>query len=492
MKFQTKRVVTWGFLYMVLLAGVTLLMMYASPMYAGEPDRQAMPAEQRHIANLKDLNQALIDIVADVKPTVVTVSTERTLSVDMSPFASNPFFEFFFGPQQGQPPEEQRDYHQEGLGSGVIVSRDGYILTNNHVIDKADSIYVRLYDDRRLLAKVIGADSKTDVAVLKIDAGNLPFISIGNSDSVQVGEIVLAIGSPMSENLAYTVTQGIVSAKGRSNVGLAYYEDFIQTDAAINPGNSGGPLIDLDGKLIGINTAIVSRTGGYMGIGFSVPSNLAMHIMNSILKEGRVIRGWLGINIQDINEQIGRALNMPELSGALVGDVVHGSPAEKAGVQSGDVILAVDGEKVRNASQLSNHISSLSPGTSVTLTVMRNSRKLDLTATLGEMPAEIAGTAESQAFTQNLGFSVATLDRELADKYAIDKGVKGIVITTIDANSNAYQAGLREGDVILEVDRQEVQTSQKLSALVADKKKGDTILLKIYRQGGAFFIAFTL
>jgi len=491
MKFTKKSVLIWGFLYLALLTGVTILLMHANPTHAGEPDGRAGPAEQRQISSLKDLNRALIDIVAEVKPTVVTVSTERILSVDRSPFASNPFFEFFFGPQSGQKPEE-REYHQEGLGSGVIVNSDGYILTNSHVVDEADSIYVRLYDDRRFSAKVIGNDPKTDVAVLKINADDLPAISIGNSDSIQVGEIVLAIGSPMSENLAYTVTQGIVSAKGRSNVGLAYYEDFIQTDAAINPGNSGGPLINLDGKLIGINTAIISRTGGYMGIGFSVPSNLAMHIMQSLITEGRVVRGWLGVNIQDINEQIGRALNLKELSGALVGDVVQNSPAEEAGLKSGDVILFIDGEKIRNAAQLSNHISSLSPGSRVRLTVMRDSKKLDVTVKLGEMPLEIAGTAESEKDIQHLGFSVTTINKGLADKYGINQSMKGVVITWIDSGSRAYQAGLREGDLIQQVDRQEVPTVQKFMALVGDRKKGDTILLKIYRQGSGFFIAFAL
>ncbi len=492
MKFTKKTAVTWGILYIILLTGVTLLMTHASKTNAGESHSQSIPAEQRQITNLRDLNQALIDIVAEVKPAVVTVSTERVLSVNASPFASNPFFDFFFGPQNGQQPEE-KEFHQEGLGSGVIVSSDGYILTNNHVINDADSIYVRLYDDRRLVAKVIGADPKTDVAVLRIKADNLPYIDIGNSDSIQVGEIVLAIGSPMSENLAYTVTQGIISAKGRSNVGLTYYEDFIQTDAAINPGNSGGPLIDLDGRLIGINTAIISRSGGYMGLGFSVPSNLAMHVMNSLIKEGRVVRGWLGVNIQNINDQIGHALGLNEIYGALVGDVLHDSPAEKAGLKSGDVILAIDGEKVQNASQLSNHISSLTPGTSVTLTVMRDAQKIDLTAKLAEMPSEIAGTTSgSEVNTQQLGFSVKTFDKSLADKYGIEQWMKGVVVISIDTDSRAYEAGLREGDLIEQVDRQDVQTSQKFATLVTDKKKGDTILLKINRQGSGFYIAFSL
>jgi len=491
MKFTKKTAVTWGLLYIILLTGVTLLMTHASKTHAGESQSQTISAEQRPITNLRDLNQALIDIVAEVKPAVVTVSTERVLSVNVSPFASNPFFDFFFGPQNGQQPEE-REYHQEGLGSGVIVSSDGYILTNNHVIDEADSIYVRLYDDRRLLAKVIGADPKTDVAVLRIKADNLPFINIGNSDSIQVGEIVLAIGSPMSENLAYTVTQGIISAKGRSNVGLTYYEDFIQTDAAINPGNSGGPLIDLDGRLIGINTAIISRSGGNMGLGFSVPSNLALHVMNSLIKEGRVVRGWLGVNIQNINDQIGRALGLNEIYGALVGDVLHDSPAEKAGLKSGDVILDINGEKVQNASQLSNRISSMAPGTTITLTVMRDSQKIDITAKLAEMPSEIAGSSGSKINTQQLGFSVKTFDKGLADKYGIEQWMKGVVVTSIDTGSRAYQAGLREGDLILQVDRQDVQTSQKFATLVKDKKKGDTILLKINRQGSGFFIAFSL
>jgi serine protease Do len=348
------------------VVSILLVLLIASGVMSQEvPAESGTRADERPIRTLRDLNQAFVDIVSKVKPAVVTVSTERIIYVrPMSPFSGDPFFRFFFGPQGRQAPEQE--YRQRGLGSGVIVSADGHILTNNHVIENADSIFVRTYDGERFTAQVVGTDPQTDIAVIKIDDSNLHFINIGNSDALQVGEIVLAVGSPMSENLAYTVTQGIVSAKGRADVGLATYEDFIQTDAAINPGNSGGPLVNLDGELVGINAAIVSQTGGFQGIGFAVPSNMAVRVMNSLITEGRVSRAWLGINIQDVNEQIAGAMGLDEPVGALIGDVVSGSPADKAGLQPGDIVLDFSGRRIENAHELRSLIGSSPPGKSLT------------------------------------------------------------------------------------------------------------------------------
>ncbi len=454
-------------------------------------------AKDRPISSLRDLNQAFVDIAAEVKPTVVTVSIEKVFRVrsfnPFSPFGNDPFFDFFFGPhnRQFQQPRE-RKYLQKGLGSGVIVSEDGYILTNNHVVENADSIFVRTYDGERYTAEVIGTDPQTDIAVIKIDAKHLKAITIGNSDDLQVGEIVLAVGSPMSENLAYTVTQGIVSAKGRSNVGLTDYEDYIQTDAAINPGNSGGPLVNLDGQLVGINSAIASQSGGFQGIGFAVPSNMAVQVMNSLISNGKVIRGWLGVSIQDVDDKIANAMGLDEPRGVLVGDVVPDSPADDAGMEAGDVIIGLNGSEIKNSSQLRNKIAATAPGTRVQLKIIRDGRRQELTIKLGELPDEIAQSSGKQSIEEKLGFTVSTLNNDLADKYGIDSRLSGVVVTSIDPGCNAYQAGLREGDVIRGVNKNHVRTKEQFMKYLAKKKEGDTILLRIYRDGSGFFIAFDL
>ncbi|RME29173.1 MAG: DegQ family serine endoprotease, partial [Candidatus Zixiibacteriota bacterium] len=427
-----------------------------------------------------------------VKPTVVTVSIEKIITQRVfNPFAGDPFFNYFFGPGYPQQPHEKQ-FRQQGLGSGVIVSEDGYILTNNHVVQDADSIWVRTYEGHRYRAKVIGTDPKTDIAVLQIDAKGLPHIEIGDSDDLQVGEMVLAIGSPMSENLAYTVTQGIVSAKGRANVGLADYEDYIQTDAAINPGNSGGPLVDLDGKLVGLNAAIVSRSGGFQGIGFAVPVNMAMRVMNSLITTGKVERGWLGVTIQDVNEKIAQAMGLEETRGALVGDVLPDSPADKAGVKSGDLIVAVDGHKIESSGQLRSQIASTAPGTTVVLSVIRDGSPMDIRVKLGELPSDLAQASTPGELEDLLGFSVRTLTSELADQYGIDTRMSGVIVTKIDPESNAYQAGVREGDVITTVNRHRVHSSEQFTSLMRKMKRGDTVLLKINRGGSGFYVAFAL
>ncbi len=485
----------WRLLVMAAVVSVFVIVLVDYPMHAQDKILKVVPAGQRQIATLADLNNAFVDIAKEVKPTVVTVSTEKTLTVATNPFGGGgSLFDFFFGPGQGQQQQQQpreRQYHQQGLGSGVIVGSDGVILTNNHVVDGADSIYVRTFEGNRYVAKVVGTDPKTDIAVLRIDAKDLPRIALGNSDSLQVGEMVMAIGSPMSQQLAYTVTQGIVSATGRSNVGLADYEDFIQTDAAINPGNSGGPLVNMNGELVGLNAAIISQSGGFQGIGFAVPSNMAVHIMDMLLTTGKVTRGWLGVSIQDVSQQIASAMKLPEQTGALVGDVLEDSPAEKAGLKAGDVILTLDGAKVKNSADVRNQIASTSPGTNVTFGILRDGKNMSVTVTLGEMPAEIA-TSGPGGIQKNLGFAVQTLTPALAAKYGIDKKMSGVIVTALDQSSNAYRQGLREGDLIEEVDQQAVETSQKFTSIVAKKKPGDSILLRVFRQGSRFYLAFSL
>jgi serine protease Do len=465
---------------------------FAPRLFAQAGNQNTTPIEDRPIRTLRDLNQAFVDIGNMVKPSVVTVSTESILTAQgTNPFANDPFFQFFFGPGQGQNGGQQK-FLQRGLGSGIVVSADGYILTNNHVIDGADSIFVNLYDGRMFKATVKGADPKSDIAVIKIEADKLTPIKIGNSDSLQAGDIVMAVGSPMSKSLAYTVTQGIVSATGRANVGLATYEDYIQTDAAINPGNSGGPLVNLDGQLVGVNSAIASQSGGFQGIGFAVPSNMATRVMESLIATGKVVRGWLGVYIQNVNPQIAKAMNLKETSGALVGDVVPDSPADKAGMKSGDVITRFGDKPVTDATQLMNEVAELKPGTEVAVTVNRDGKQENLNVKLGEQPTEVTKAVKNTNLDQLLGFSVSGLTPHLRDQYNIGPDEKGVVITSIDPASAAARAGLRVGDLIRAVDRERVESTDDFNKILANAKKGDTILLTLSREGNGFFVAFTL
>jgi len=455
-----------------------------------------LPAQDRPLTSLRDLSQAFVDISARVKPAVVTVSTEKVLRAQVgspfgSPFGGDPFWDMFFGPRGRRQPQE-REFRQQGLGSGVIVSADGRILTNNHVVENVDSIFVRTYGGERYTARLLGADPQTDVAVLQIDAQNQPFIEIGDSDSLQVGEIVLAVGSPLSENLAYTVTQGIVSAKGRSNVGLADYEDFIQTDAAINQGNSGGPLVNLDGRLVGLNTAILSNTGGFQGIGLAVPSNMAMRVMESLVSQGRVVRGYLGVSIQDLTENIAQAFGLEQTGGALIGQVESDGPAEKAGLEAGDVIVSMDGRAVNNSTELRNRIAATPPDTRVKLGILRGDNKLDIDVKLGERPGEESVVAGSQDIEDRLGFTVATVTEQLAGKYNISGRLTGVVVTSIDPTGAAAAAGLREGDLIRGVYRRPVESREEFLSAVKDVRSGETVLLRVNRGGGGFYIAFNI
>ena len=454
---------------------------------------------QRPIVTLRDFNQAFVDIAKQVNPTVVTVFTEKVFKVRRtygdpfffgSPFED--FFSDFFGRPYRQKQPKEEEFRQQGLGSGVIVSKDGYILTNNHVIADADTIYVRLMDKRTVPAKVIGADAKTDIAVLKVEEKNLPAIRLGDSDKLQVGEWVLAIGSPMSPNLAHTVTAGIVSAKGRSNVGLADYEDFIQTDAAINPGNSGGALVNLDGELVGINTAIATRSGGFQGIGFAVPINMARRVMESIIKNGTVIRGWLGVYIQEVDETMAKAMKLPTTKGALVADVTKDSPAEKAGIKKGDFIFEMNGKEIENTTDLRNHIASAAPGTKIKLKIFREGKKIELKVKLGKLEANKVAPEIQNKLEKLFGFKVEPFNEQLAEKYGLDKSLHGVMVTKINRGSSAYRAGLKTGDLIVAVNQQKIDDIEAFNDFVNDLKKGDTVLFQIVRKNRYFFIAFQL
>jgi serine protease Do len=467
----------------------------SSPAPAAQPTTTAIA--ERPLRTLHDLNTAFVEISKEVNPTVVTVFTEKVLRVrqSMPPFFGGPFDDFFrdfFGDSGRNRAPRQREFRQRGLGSGVIVSKEGYILTNNHVIQGADTINVRLRDDLTLPAKVIGADPKTDIAVIKVKAKDLPVIKMGNSDSLQVGEWVLAIGSPLSPNLAHTVTSGIVSAKGRSNVGLAEYEDFIQTDAAINPGNSGGALINLDGELVGINCAIISESGGFQGIGFAVPINMARSVMESLIKTGHVVRGYLGVYIQDIDQTMAKAMKLSSQGGALISDVAKDSPAENAGLKQGDVIIELNGKPVKNTTELRNNIAETAPGTKVQLKVLREGKEKTIPVKLGKLKSEQLAEGATEKMEQTLGFRIAPFDGQMAGKYQLDRNLKGVVITAIDQSSRAYEAGLNEGDLIIAVNRSHIESMEDFSKAVSGLKHGDTLLLQVIRQNRNFFAAFTL
>ena len=433
--------------------------------------------------------EALAEIAAAVKPAIVNISTTRTVKVatGMEPFFNDPFFKRFFGNGQFGPdhPSERKSY---ALGSGVIISSDGYIITNYHVVKGAEKIKVTLSDRREFAGKVIGSDPKTDVAVVKIKAKDLPVLSLGNSDLIRAGDIVIAVGNPYGLN--QTVTMGIVSATGRSNVGLADYEDYIQTDAAINPGNSGGALVNASGQLIGINTAIFSTTGGYQGIGFAIPSNMVKTIEESLIKYGKVTRGWLGVSIQSISPELAKQFGLANENGALVSDVVDKSPADKAGLKRGDVIVKYDGKGIDGPNQLRNMVANNKPGEVHDVTVLRNGKEKTLKVTIGEMPAEMQQGPEAEYRNVLKGVGVQDITPGIAAKLNIPGRVKGVVVNSVAQGSPASGV-LKEGDVIQEVNRHLIKNVKEYRSIVSRIRPNSVVLLLIYRNGSSFFVTLS-
>jgi len=433
---------------------------------------------------------AFSEIVKMVSPVVVNISTSKTVEKDSRPFSDlfdDKFFDFL------EPYHHPKKWKEQSLGSGMIVSPEGYILTNAHVVEKADEIQVTLYDQQNFKGKIIGSDPKTDIAVIKISANELPAIKWGDSDKISVGEFVLAFGNPYS--LSNTVTMGIVSAVGRANVGIADYEDFIQTDAAINPGNSGGPLVNIKGEMIGVNTAIFSRTGGYQGIGFAVPSNMAKSVMTQLIKEGKVTRGWLGITIQNFTPELAREFGLSKSTGALVTEIMKGSPAEKAGLRRGDIIIEVDDKEIKNVESLRNTIAQSTVGRSIKLTIIRDGKHLTLTAKITEFPQDMAQTTPQESedrfsYQENAlaGFSVLDLTGEIAKQLGLSKDEKGVVIVKVEPYTAAEDAGLRKGDIIQEINKKNIRNIHDFNAIISKVKKGDTLLLFINRNGNKFYI----
>lgn len=437
------------------------------------------------------------DVVEKTSPAVVRIEAEsktrRNPEQQINPFGDDDFFKRFQGPQQNPQPRIER-----GLGSGVIVSADGTILTNAHVIDGAEKITVFLSDNKTFPAKLVGADKPSDLAVLKIEAQNMPFLNLGNSDTVRIGDIVLAIGNPLG--IGQSVTAGIISAKGR-RTGLSdgSFEDFLQTDAPINRGNSGGALVNLSGELIGINSQILSGgpSGGNIGIGFSIPSNMAKSVLEQLLKDGKVRRGMLGIGIQNLTEDTAQALGLKETSGVLVSDVRKGSAAEKAGFKRTDVITAINGEKIEDSNVLRNKVAGTLPGTEIRVTVLRDGSPKELTATLDEfeMPGnknngdsdDENGVPEKQSDTGKLGLTLQPVTPQMARQFGIDGDAEGMVVTGVDADGAAAEAGIARGDIILEINRQPVNSTDDVQSAL-QSGAGKPVLLLISRRGQTIYL----
>lgn len=437
-------------------------------------------------------------IVKKVTPAVVKIVVTAKASQNSPPgwFGfDDPFWRRFFGDRFGNPspnPAPGRQFRiprQFGLGSGVIITKDGYILTNNHVVDGADEVKVTLQDRRELTAKVIGRDPKSDIAVVKVEAQDLPFVPMASSDKVEVGDLVLAIGNPFG--VGQTVTTGIVSATGRGNLGIEEYEDFIQTDAAINPGNSGGALVDVEGRLIGINTAIYSRSGGNQGIGFAIPSNLARNVMDSLVKYGHVSRGYLGIMIQDVTPSLAKAFKLPDASGALIGDVVSGGPADKAGLKNGDVVIEYNGKKVRDSRHLKLTVGETKPGSRVPVKILRDGVNKNLEVTVRDLPddpklAQSSRSSDTDNGTLN-GVTVSDLDARARRQFDIPESVKGVIVTDLEPDSAAAEAGLKPGDVIQEINRTPVKTAEEAVRLT-ERPRSKVTMLRVWSNGGSRYM----
>ena len=436
------------------------------------------------------------DVAKRVTPAVVNITTIITEHVtDGSPVPDElrermeEFFGKPFGPR-GRRPEAPFDHRapRKGQGSGVIISSDGYIVTNNHVIALAREVSVTLPDKREFKGKIVGVDPKSDLAVIKINAGHLPTVTWGDASNLQVGEYVLAVGNPFGLNS--TVTLGIVSAVGRGQMGITQYEDFIQTDAAINPGNSGGALVNTKGELVGINTAIFSQTGGYQGVGFAVSTTMVKPIYESLIKSGKVVRGYLGIGLQGLSQDLAASFGLKDAKGALISDVKAGSPADQAGLKQGDVIVSYQGTPVEDGVALQRLVTRTTVGVKVTLNVIRDGNERELTVRVGEQPDEskVAKTQYGGSDDALSGLVVEELDQDRARQLGFH-GASGVVVTKVDPDSGAERAGLSVGDVIQEMNRRPIKSVKDFEKVSADLKKGSNVLLLVTRQGSSLFVS---
>ncbi len=452
----------------------------------------AIPAGARDNAKegQRNMGKAFVSIAQKVSPSVVFIKVEKKLKniprpEFLPPFYGDFFERFFSAPSpQEQPPWYRQSPRQEGRevgqGSGFIISSDGYILTNNHVVGNTNKVTVKLKDSREFTAKIIGADSHSDVAVIKIDAENLPVLPLGDSDALEVGEWVMAVGNPFG--LSHTVTVGVVSAKGRGDIGVTDYENFIQTDAAINPGNSGGPLVDQEGRVVGVNTAIFTQSGGSMGIGFAIPINMVKAVKDQLIEKGSVTRGYLGISIQELNSELKKTFGLSQDSkGILIAQVNEDSPAQKAGLKRGDVIIEFEGKPVEKIGAFRNRVALKAPGTKEMITILRDGKRLTLTVTLGQLTGENNAAIESPLSLRKLGMSVRTLDKDLAKKFGY-QGMSGVLVTNVVPLSLADSAGIRRGFLIHEVNREWVTNVEEFQHAMNQTPEHGTVLMLI-REG---------
>jgi len=431
-------------------------------------------------------------IVEKVAPSVVTVYSKRTVRQDLQlPFLDDQLLRRFFGIPGDSPQPGPQQRQERGLGSGVIISSDGYILSNSHVVENSDEVKVVLSGrQEEMIAKVVGSDPQTDIAVLKVNGENLPAITLTDSGNLRVGDVLLAVGNPFG--VGQTVTMGITSAVGRGGFGIMDYEDFIQTDASINPGNSGGALVDADGRLVGINTAILSRTGGNLGVGFAIPVNLARGVMEQIIQTGRVRRGLLGVAVQSVTPALAKELDLPSQRGALVGGVEPESPAERAGLKEGDLITKFGDKEITESRNLRLMASQMSPGSKVDLQFLRNGKQQTTSVTLGELPAELAAATQSTTRPPPdraplPGVTVSDITPSARQQLDMPPGLKGALITGVSPNTAAYFAGVRPGNVILEVNHEKITDAQ--SAIESINRNDDkNLLLRLWSEAGSRYV----
>jgi serine protease Do len=439
------------------------------------------------IEKLRETSKAFTGVAKKVIPAVVSVQVTKSIEVgSRSPFGygspfSDDFFERFFGP--GYRDRSPRKYKQRGQSSGFIISSDGYILTNNHVVGGADEITVVLNDGRKLEAEIVGTDPKTDIAVIKVDAEGLSTIELGDSDALEIGEWVIAVGNPFG--LSETVTVGVVSAKGRQvQAAEDVYEDFIQTDAAINPGNSGGPLLNLDGEAIGINTMIISESGGYMGIGLAIPINMAKTVKDQLISSGKVTRGYVGVTMTDVNQEIKEFFKLKSQDGVLVTDVLENSPAEEGGLQRDDVILKINGRDVKDGQAVKNVIGFTAPGTEVTFTVDRNGKEKEITVQIGNKP-------EASDMISKLGIEIQEMDRESAQRFGYTEG-EGVLVIKVEQDSAADRAEIGPGMAILRVNRTYVNSVEDFNEALVESGDSKKILLLVRDEHFAQYVVLRL
>jgi len=465
----------------------------------------ALSEDANSIVILRQMGNAFAQIAEKTSPSVVAIRTEKRVMAEYPSFEapsggqSTPFSEDFLNNffrrqmPKGRTPR-QRVYRQTTQGSGFIVSAEGHILTNNHLVEEVDEVNVTLTDGREFTAKIIGADPDSDVAVIKIDDdNNMPYLELADSDQIDVGEWVLAIGNPFG--LSHSVTAGIISAKGRSGMGIATYEDFIQTDAAINLGNSGGPLIDLDGKVVGINTAIIGASSfgsaGNIGIGLAIPINIAKAVYGQIMEKGKVVYGFLGVSIQDLTPQLSESFKLKGVKGVLVADVTKGSAAEKAGIKTGDVIIEFDGKSLKRAADLRERVAMKGPKIEVEIVLLRDGKKKTMTVTLQERPAAGTLVQIKSSTIEKLGLTVQNLTDELAKQFDL-KGLKGVIVTEVETGKPAAVAGIQPGTLILEVNRKAVDNINEFSKEAEKALKEGKIMLRIRYEDNSIFIILTL